>query len=196
MSRTGAEPLTEPDARYSGEDATPTGWPDALRELTGAGVYWLSTVRPDGRPHVTPLIGVWLDGALHFSTGPAERKAMNLERNRHVVLTTGRNTYGEGLDVVVEGDAVRVRDDGRLRRIADAFVDKYGEEWRFEVHDGLFHHGRRAGQASAPGYTNWQTPWKVSVSPGSAQSESWHRAEPPDWSKFKYSTVTPLRTAR
>jgi hypothetical protein len=36
------------------------------------------TVRPDGRPQVTPVVAVWLDGAVHFTTGPTERKAHNL----------------------------------------------------------------------------------------------------------------------
>ena len=35
---------------------------------------WLTTVRADGRPHVTPLVAVWLDDAIHFSTGPEEQK--------------------------------------------------------------------------------------------------------------------------
>ncbi|MFB7546034.1 DUF6191 domain-containing protein [Streptomyces sp. NPDC056154] len=37
----------------------------------------MSTVRPDGRPHVTPLIGVWSQSALYFSTGASERKGLN-----------------------------------------------------------------------------------------------------------------------
>ena len=28
-----------------------------------------------------------------------------------------------------------------LRELADAWVAKYGEDWRFEVRDGAFHHG-------------------------------------------------------
>ena len=73
-----------------------------------AELYWLSTVRPDGRPHVTPLIAAWMDGALHICTGPQERKARNLAENPHCVVTTGCNALHEGLDVVIEGDAVRV----------------------------------------------------------------------------------------
>ena len=76
---------------------------------------------------------MWLDDALHFCTGPEEQKARNLERNPHVVLTTGSNAYGEGLDVVVDGDAVRVTDNDRLHRIADAYESKYGAEWHFDV---------------------------------------------------------------
>ena len=103
-------------------------------------MYWLSTVRPEGRPHVTPLIAVWLDGALYFCTGEDERKAKNLLQNKQVAVTTGCNALTEGLDIVVEGDAVAVSDDAKLRRIADQYVSKYGEGWRFAVHDGAFYH--------------------------------------------------------
>ncbi|MFF1660674.1 pyridoxamine 5'-phosphate oxidase family protein [Streptomyces sp. NPDC058258] len=57
--------------------ATAGSWPAAESLLTGADIYWLSTVRPDGRPHVTPLIGVWSQSALYFSTGASERKGLN-----------------------------------------------------------------------------------------------------------------------
>lgn len=142
-----AAPAPELDARFSSPDATPTEWEEARRQLQDAEVFWITTVRPDGRPHVTPLIAVWLDDALFFSTGPSERKAKNLERNRHCILTTGSNALGEGLDVVVEGDAVRVTDDARLRRIADLTVSKYGEDWRYGVRDGLFTHASGEGVA-------------------------------------------------
>lgn len=47
-------------------------------------------MRADGRPHVTPLVAVWLDGAPHFSTGPAEQKAVNLSTK---VLAFGKGTF-------------------------------------------------------------------------------------------------------
>ena len=133
------EPVTELDPRFSGEDATPAPWTKARERLECAEVYWLSTVRPDGRPHVTPLIAVWLDGALYFCTGPSERKAKNLLGNAHCVITTGSNVLSEGLDLVVEGDAVRERDEVTLQRVADAYESKYGSDWRFTVRDGAFH---------------------------------------------------------
>ena len=71
-------PVAELDARFSSEGATPTQWREARRRLEAAEVFWISTVLPGGRPHVTPLIAVWLDGALYFSTGARERKARNL----------------------------------------------------------------------------------------------------------------------
>jgi nitroimidazol reductase NimA-like FMN-containing flavoprotein (pyridoxamine 5'-phosphate oxidase superfamily) len=101
------EPVAELDPWFSSEDAAPREWAEVSRHLNGAEVYWISTVRPDGRPHVTPLLGVWLEGALYFCTGPDERKAKNVARNPDCVLTTGCNALDEGLDVVVEGEPSR-----------------------------------------------------------------------------------------
>ena len=144
-SMTTNEPVAELDARYGEEGVTAGAWEVAEQVLASAGVSWLSTVRPDGQPHVTPLITAWHDGALWFTTGPEEQKARNLAGNPRCTLTTGCNTLHEGLDLVVEGMAVRETDDGRLRRVAAAFESKYGDEWHFDVADGSFHHG--AGEA-------------------------------------------------
>lgn len=135
------QPVAELDARFSSEGATPTDWSEALARLEDAEVFWLSTVRRDGRPHVTPLISVWVDAALYFCTGPTEQKTRNLAQNQHCILMTGCNAIGEGLDLVVEGDAVQVSDNSKLERIADAYVSKYGSDWRFAVRDGAFIHG-------------------------------------------------------
>jgi Pyridoxamine 5'-phosphate oxidase len=110
---------------FSSPNATPLEWPVGRAALTNAEVYWLSTVRPDGRPHVTPLLGVWLAGAMYFCTGPDERKAKNLADNHHCVLTTGHNTL-HGLDVVLEGTAETVEDRSDLGRVAEAYESKYG----------------------------------------------------------------------
>ena len=131
-------PVAALDSRFSSPDATALPWQDAEQHLQKAGVFWLSTVRPNGRPHVVPLIAVWLDGALYFSTGEEEQKARNLVKNAQVAITTGSNALTEGLDIVVEGEAVVVSDVARLRRVAEAYVAKYGEGWRFAVRDGTF----------------------------------------------------------
>jgi len=132
------EPKTELHPDYSSPEATATSWAEATEHLEQAEIFWLSTVRPDGRPHVTPLIAVWLDGALYFSTGANERKAKNIAHNRHCIMTTGRNNLNEeGLDLVVEGDAVRVTDDALLRRVADLYEAKYGPDWHYDVRDGM-----------------------------------------------------------
>ena len=135
----GREPETDLDARFSMDGTTPTLWAVGLKRLADAEVYWLSTVRPDGRPHVTPVLSVWLDGSLYFCTGPDERKARNLATNPHCVLTTGCNVLKQGLDLVVEGDATRVTDDVTLERVAEQYESKYGRDWRFTVRAGAFH---------------------------------------------------------
>lgn len=135
---TAAEPRTTLDPAFSSPGATPVPWAMAREALGGAGIYWLTTIRLEGRPHVTPLIGVWLDGALHFCTGAQERKAKNLADKPQCVLTTGCNSADEGLDVVVEGAARRVTDEALLTRLAADYEAKYGAIWHFDVRDGAF----------------------------------------------------------
>ena len=77
-----SESIGDLDTDFSSPGATATPWAEARKELEDAEIFWLSTVRPDGRPHVTPLIAIWLDESPWFVTGPGERKAANLEATR------------------------------------------------------------------------------------------------------------------
>ena len=129
---------TEFDPRFSDPEASPTSWDDAAGVLESAQLWWITTVRASGRPHVTPLVAVWLDDAVHFCTGAEEQKAVNIVANHHVVLTTGCNTWDGGLDVVVEGDAERVTDEATLHRLAAEWRKKWDGRWRYEVTDGGF----------------------------------------------------------
>ena len=132
--------ITELDQRFSEPGAEPTSWDETDRALREAQLFWISTVRRDGRPHVTPLVAVWDDGALHFCTGPEEQKAVNLEANPNVALTTGCNGWQDGLDVVVEGLAERVTDTARLSELARAWREKWDGSWEFEpVEEGFRH---------------------------------------------------------
>jgi general stress protein 26 len=139
------EPVTQLDARFSDPEAQPTSWASAREALEGAQLSWISTVRADGRPHVTPLVAVWLDGALYFCTGPDEQKALNLAANPQVALTTGCNQWEQGLDVVVEGEARLVTDRPLLERLAAAWATKWDGSWQFEATDDGFRH--EAGNA-------------------------------------------------
>ena len=144
------EPAASLDARFSTPGAEPQAWDRARRTVAEAELFWLATVRADGRPHITPLLGIWMEERLHFSTGPTEQKAKNLEANDHCALLTGSNV-SDGLDVVVEGRALRVTDEGTLRRLADAYLAKYGEDWHFTVEDGAFRHGAESLRGDDPG---------------------------------------------
>ena len=132
-----SDPKPELDTRFSDPGAAATPWAATVAVLDRAELYWLTTVRPDGRPHVTPLVAVADGGAVHFCTGLEEQKARNLEHNRHVAITTGNNTWAAGLDVVVEGTAVRLTDRDTLQRVADAYEAKYGSAWHWDVGDGM-----------------------------------------------------------
>ena len=136
-----SNPVTELDPSFSTPGAEPTSWDEGRETLEDAEIFWISTVRPDGRPHVTPLVAVWHEDALYFCTNPGERKAKNLAENAHCILTTGTNLFGQGLDIVVEGEAVRVTDEAMLRRLTEIWSTKY--DWHFEVRDGMFHEAGR-----------------------------------------------------
>ncbi|MFS8199804.1 pyridoxamine 5'-phosphate oxidase family protein [Streptomyces sp. CWNU-52B] len=119
---------SEPDVLlgpFSSPGARATPWASVSAILGEAEVFWLSTVRPDGRPHVTPVLAAWTLGGLCFTTGGQERKARNLEHSPRCVLTTGTNAL-TGVDVVIEGAASVVdRGSERARALAD-FERKYG----------------------------------------------------------------------
>jgi predicted pyridoxine 5'-phosphate oxidase superfamily flavin-nucleotide-binding protein len=72
------DPVTTLDTRFGESDAVAIGWDETRQALEAAELFWISTVRRDGRPHVAPLVAVWLDEAIHFCTGPKEQKAINL----------------------------------------------------------------------------------------------------------------------
>jgi len=132
---------TRLDERFSDPGTEATGWAETARALEEAQISWLTTVRADGRPHVTPLVAVWLDGAVHFSTGTSEQKYLNLTANPNVVLTTGRNAWDDALDVVVEGAARRVTDRPTLDRLAAAWLRKWDGRWGYEATDNGFRQG-------------------------------------------------------
>ena len=106
-------------------------WSTASRRLPGRRVdsdsrsrdriYWLATVSPDGRPHVRPILGLWLDGAFYFITAETTRKARNLAADPRCAIASS-STALPAVDVVVEGGAFKVTDDAKVRRVADAYA--------------------------------------------------------------------------
>ena len=140
-------PVTTLKQQYSDPAATATEWEETRKVLETAELFWLSTVRADGRPHVTPVVAAWSDEAIWFSTGADEQKFANLRANSHVVLTTGCNRWDQGLDVVVEGEAVQVTDDTVLKRVAEAFTAKWDGRWRWTASGGAFRGNDGTGEA-------------------------------------------------
>lgn len=115
----------------STDEATVKPWSQGRACLESAPKVWLSTARPDGRPHVMPVLVVWVDDTPYFATRPTSRKGRNLAHDPHCVLTVS----SDELDLVVEGIAVRAADEAVLHRVAEAFLEKY--EWEFTIRDGI-----------------------------------------------------------
>src|SRR5256886_13134169 len=90
----------------------PIPWSRALEQLEAAPDMqaprstWLSTVRPDGRPHVAAVGALWVDGKVYFTSGPRTLKSRNLDANPNCVLSMAL----PGLDLAVEGRAEKVTD--------------------------------------------------------------------------------------
>jgi hypothetical protein len=132
------DPLTTRDPRNSPPDGVGTSWEETRRVLETADLFWISTVRTDGRPHVTPLVAVWHDGALHLSAKDTAQQTANRRATPHVSLTTGSNQV-LGLRVVVQGDAVRSTEQEPLERFAAVWATKWdGASWLYQVRNGSF----------------------------------------------------------
>jgi len=103
----------------SGAEHVPWSWAEA--RLVEARNYWICTTRPDGRPHASPVWGLWLDGAVWFSTSRRSQKARNLAASPALVVH-----LESGDDVVIlEGAAEEVTETAELGRFADAYDEKY-----------------------------------------------------------------------
>jgi nitroimidazol reductase NimA-like FMN-containing flavoprotein (pyridoxamine 5'-phosphate oxidase superfamily) len=96
-------------------------WPEIERRLTVSHDYWVATVRPDGRPHVMPVWGVWFDGRLWFSSGLRSRKARNLAAEPRCTITTDQAQD----PVVLDGLAEQVIDADGIAAFLTAMNGKY-----------------------------------------------------------------------
>lgn len=149
------EPLSAENctAQYEDDELVPADrtvvipWSEARDRLAAADTfYWVATVRPDGQPHVRPVLAVWIDGALYSTTNRGTRKARNLAGNPRctVTLTT------DGMDLVLEGTAAWVEDEATLQRVAEAYHSKY--QWPVTLQDGAFDAPYGAPTAGPPPY--------------------------------------------
>ena len=86
--------------------------------------YWVATTHPDGRPHVAPVSGLWVDGTFCFGGDPRSRKARNLAENPNVVahLESAEEV------VILEGAAEVISDPNPAltERISDAMEATFG----------------------------------------------------------------------
>jgi Pyridoxamine 5'-phosphate oxidase len=108
---------------------------------------WLATTRPDGRPHLMPVIAVWVDDAFHFIAAASTRKARNLAENDRCVIALSSRTL-PSMDIVVEGRAEPLSDPDEVLRMADVFRSN---NWPLDVR-GSEVFGPNAPSAGPPPY--------------------------------------------
>jgi general stress protein 26 len=124
------------DRRYSDARAETVAWTDAEARLAAAQIAWIVTVRPDGRPHATPMVPVVHGGKVYFHTGSTEVKYANLQANPHVLVLAGDTGWDRGLDVAVDGVAAPVTDDAVLRQLAELYGGRWDGRWQLDIQDG------------------------------------------------------------
>ena len=97
-------------------------WSWALERIEKSHNYWIATARPDGRPHLMLVWGIWWQDAFWFSTGPRTRKAKNMAAHAHVVIGT------EDADeaVILEGVPQEIKDRSLWQQFAQVYNRKYG----------------------------------------------------------------------
>ena len=118
-------------------------WPVVESRLRDSTSYWMATTRPDGRPHVVPRWGVWLDGRLYYDGSPTTVHATNLRGNPHCVLHLEDGTRA----AILEGTSGAASSPGLELggRIAAEMDRKYGaqgyspaaDSWEGEAAGGL-----------------------------------------------------------
>jgi nitroimidazol reductase NimA-like FMN-containing flavoprotein (pyridoxamine 5'-phosphate oxidase superfamily) len=96
-------------------------WSDVTAQLEKSKNYWIGSTRPDGRPHVMPVWGVWLDGAVCFGTDRTSRKARNLQANPAATV----NLESGDEAVIIEGTVREISDAKEIAAIDAAYVKKY-----------------------------------------------------------------------
>lgn len=143
---------------------------------------WLATTRPDGRPHLMPVIAFWIDDAMHILAGKGTQKARNIAADDRCVIATGSTTL-PSLDIVIEGRAEPITDAEHVRHVAGVFTEK---GWPLEVtEDGVA--GPNAPTAGPPPYTFYRiVPSRVFGLPGMTGMEQFNPEELPKPTRWDF----------
>ena len=102
-------------------------WAVVEEKFAGAEVYWLASTRPDGRPHVVPRDGTWLEGGLYYGGSPQTVHNRNITNNPEVVAH-----IGDGQEVIIVEGAVEIEKPTKefAERLAEASFAKYPQYGR------------------------------------------------------------------
>jgi hypothetical protein len=116
------KPLETVNLDRYGNAALPWSRPRDLLAAIDPGdllTWYVGTTDPDGRPHAAGVGALWFDGELYFTSGDTTRKSRNLARNPAVSVSVRL----PGLDLVFEGEAIRVTDRPTLEALAKRYAD-------------------------------------------------------------------------
>ncbi len=102
-------------------------WVEVEQRLQSASVYWIASTRPDGRPHVIPRDGMWLDGELYYGGSPKTVHYRNITQNPHVVVH-----IGDGQEAIMVEGAVEIEKptEEMAARLSDESFTKYPQYGR------------------------------------------------------------------
>ena len=176
-----------PDREQSmvGSGSETTSWQlarDRLANPEYQRTSWLATTRPDGRPHLMPVIGSWIDDEIYLIAGEGTQKGRNLAANDRCVLATTSTTL-PSLDIVLEGRAVPVTDADAVRRLAAQFTSS---GWPLEA-DGDKVRGPHAPTAGPPPYTIYRiVPSKGFGLPGMHGMDQFDQSELPKPTRWEF----------
>jgi Pyridoxamine 5'-phosphate oxidase len=98
-------------------------WDSVQERIEAAERYWLSTTRPDGRPHTMPVDGIWMNGLLYFGGAPETVSMRNVKANPEVVMHLEDPLQVVILEGIAEWVTPSPEDADRLRDVSNA---KYG----------------------------------------------------------------------
>ena len=179
------ERAPERESSLLGDESTTTSWEMARERLANPEqprTSWLATTRPDGRPHLMPVIAIWIDGALHVVAGDGTRKARNIAADGRCVIAMTSTTL-PSLDIVVEGRADPITDHDAVRHVAE-FLS--GNNWPLEV-EGDKVSGPHAPTAGPPPYTLYRiVPSTVFGLPGMVGMDEFDPADLPEPTRWDF----------
>jgi pyridoxine/pyridoxamine 5'-phosphate oxidase len=132
----------------------PLEWERAVRQLEDVSTdqkrtCWLATVDPDGKPHLTGVGALWVDGKMYFTSGARTRKSRNLAQNPHVAISVG---LGD-MDLTIEGSAAKVTDEATVADLAKRYA---AQGWPAHAEGSVI-----AAEFSAP--AAGPSPWELYV---------------------------------
>jgi PPOX class probable F420-dependent enzyme len=93
------------------------------QRLRSDSIIWLTSTRPDGRPHIVPVWFLWDGSTILIFSLPATQKVRNLRRNPAVMLVLDSARHGNEI-IMLEGRATLL-DDPTVQATLPAFADKY-----------------------------------------------------------------------